>query len=258
VAVDWEGDVSSDSASGLEGGGTVVLDPAGVDPLLSPGGSEKGKGGGGGGKDGSDGGKGGGGGGGHEGGGGGGEVGRGGWKDVEGKVKMDSSRLAPSVLATSGPSVTGSTCIAGTLAGSSEQDQNFLLADSSSGLGGRIWANGLGSKLTRASDSVAGGKIGPEFLLAPTLIHRPLAFRGGVRLRSFSNSTLILLWPSSVSSAEVDPCSTSSSFEESQAGSSILLGTSKLSELAVEGSTGAIEVSVASSATEVSVPATVH
>ena len=55
-----------------------------------------------------DGGRGGGGGGGHAGG-GGAYVGRGGWKDVEGEVMLDSSKLALSVLGTSGPSVTKST-----------------------------------------------------------------------------------------------------------------------------------------------------
>ena len=57
---------------------------------------------------GSHGGRAGGGGGGHAGG-TGASVGRGGWKEVEGKAMMDSSRLAPSVLGTSGPSVTKNT-----------------------------------------------------------------------------------------------------------------------------------------------------
>ena len=71
-----------------------MRDPAGAGKdsnLLSAGGSDGGRGGGSGG-----------GGGGHAGG-GGAKVGRGGWKDVEGEAMMDSSRLALSVLGTSGP-----------------------------------------------------------------------------------------------------------------------------------------------------------
>ena len=101
----------------------------------------------------------------------------------------------------------------------------------------------MGSKLTRASESVTGGKIGPEFLLPPTLIRRPLTFRGGVGLRSVSDSWLLLLWLPNVSSAEVDPCLTSS-FAESQAGLSVSISTSKPSELAVVSSVGSIEVSL--------------
>ena len=100
---------------------------------------------------------------------------------------------------------------------------------------------------------MAGGKIGPEFLLAPTLIRRPLAFKGGVGVRSFSDPVLLLAGLLDASSAEVDPCSSSPS-AESQAGTS----TSKPSELEVESSVFAIEVTLASSGTGVSRGAMAH
>ena len=93
-------------------------------------------------KGGSDGGSGGGGGGGHTGG-AGASVGRGGWKDVEDKVEMDSSMFAPTVLGTSDPSATKNTCVAGTIGCFSEPDQKSFLpgtsnSQPSSSLGGRV------------------------------------------------------------------------------------------------------------------------
>ena len=131
---------------------------------------------------------------------GGAEVGRGGWKDIgcEGEVIAIGSPW-PGLLQMGfdalDPWVTESTCSAlpsvpkeSCFPRDDSISNSDLSHDAGPGPVRRSRGSGFGSKLTRTSASVGGG--GPEFLLLPTLILRPLAFRGGLGVRSLPGSSL--------------------------------------------------------------------